>query len=64
MYAQKPTKNPKYIILCYVNNSIFGYNLHNGNNNLNGAICSSFFIARPVESKNKQNTRNKLKLEK
>ena len=44
--------------------NFFGINIYYGNNNLNRAIRSSFFLAQPVESKNKQNTRNKLKLEK
>ena len=43
--------------------NFFGYNFYNDNNNLNRTIRSSFFTAQPAESKNEQNTRNKLKLE-
>ena len=60
-------KNPRKTlsIIFYEMSTIqfFCYNLYKGNNNLNRAIRSSFFIGQPVESKNEQNTRNKLKLE-
>ena len=61
-------KNPEKTlsIIFYDMSTIqfFGCSLYNGDNNLKRVIHSLFVIAQPVEAKNKQNTRNKLKLEK
>lgn len=66
IFAQKnPRKTLSVIFYDTINNSFFfGYSFYNDNKNLNGTIRSLLFTAQPVESKNEQNTRNKLKLEK
>ena len=50
-------KNPgKTLIIIFYDMStiqFFGYNLYNGDNNLNWVIHSLFVIAQPVEAKNK-----------
>ena len=61
---KNPEKTLSIIFYDMPTIQFFGCSLYNGDNNLKRVINSLFVIAQPVEAKNKQNTRNKLKLEK